>query len=1158
MAGPLQSVQANLLPQKEGSSVQITGAPDNIEEDLPTPIALNTPEAIPTTDNQGLPEPVVLDLPEPVNLTEEKTAFKYQEDPEIQRIAGTPEERKQVGWYKNFGLTGNVESKEIPFQDLYSKPDNLKVIKDYAETRFGDSGKQQPQESDEDYVKRWATAMRMTEWNTGLNASSELIWLNNAKPEEVVKAARAHNLFNSVPSWYDKGGQPGVRPVAEATFAAFSDPANVLGFGVAANAKRQLAKEALDQTFRYKLKQMGIAAGAEATIGVGQSAVDQAVARKTGTQRDEADYLQYGLSALIGAFAGAAEVKGIVGSYDPKTAVTGKQLFDSILEKKKVPVEENVEFKKLLDSFNADQDALYKEIDLYEGRKTLDALSPPTELTESQISKDVNKKAIEVALYVMLKEPKYRPQEGQSMSMAVRNVIEQMDVNKVDGLDDDVFDEALSRANITPKEFANSILTTASDAGKVLQTYSTLSKVLNKVARLDPEVQKRIDALTETKNIAGPFGTVYRWGLRAVKETKAFVVSGLGTTIRNIQGTSIALTADAMAKLIEDGIFAFGRGLKAIKTGDASIENLQLGLKGIISDSLLTFTYLRRYNSGYTTAGVEKLLEHNPRLNNTLFSALQETGNEELSKAARFANTFNVAQDAIFRRAIFISSVQRQLKKVGIDMEDALANDKILPASILKTAADETLKATFSYMPKVKSTKEVKSVGDLGENVGYYWVKFWESVPGLDMAVTFPRFMSNAVAFLYRYSPFGGGSGAMDLGQGAMMLAAGKNVDGANALISQGMQKFSKGLVGTAAYVAAYQYRAENQDIKPYEIRNSDGSTTDVRGVYPLGPILMVGDYSWKVLNGKQDQAKIQEVLTAVTGLEKMPAGSTNYILDQFQKRWSATEGLEADRFEATMGRLLGDYLGRVLTPGKPFYEFHDLFSEEGQKARDPNIIGAYYPKKVQEAREARGEVSSLEKTVTNLPIWAQASIQRLMAKLPVLKETLPEFQPYFTNQTPMRSAEFFNTLTGVRPTPPRQKLEQEFVNLGLDPYKVFTRTGDKVYDREVMKNTVPQLDLYLGSLLKSSTYAKYDTPRKREAFLKSTQTAIREGKRVTEGKMYSQDIDRIYKNKWSKFTANQRVIMNDMAKVKTGKSIDESKDYRSLDVYEAMLQTIM
>ena len=119
MAGPLQSVQANLLPQKEGSSVQITGAPDNIEEDLPTPIALNTPEAIPTTDNQGLPEPVVLDLPEPVNLTEEKTAFKYQEDPEIQRIAGTPEERKQVGWYKNFGLTGNVESKEIPFQDLY-------------------------------------------------------------------------------------------------------------------------------------------------------------------------------------------------------------------------------------------------------------------------------------------------------------------------------------------------------------------------------------------------------------------------------------------------------------------------------------------------------------------------------------------------------------------------------------------------------------------------------------------------------------------------------------------------------------------------------------------------------------------------------------------------------------------------------------------------------------------------------------------------------------------------------------------------------------------------------------------------------------------------------------------------------------------------------
>lgn len=1128
------------VTQAKGSSVQITGAPADLESTAT--LEQQTAAAIP--------------LP--------KTPFKYQQDPEIQRIAGTPEERKDIGIAKNVGLTGNVEAKEIPFKDIYTKPENLKVIKDYAETRYGESGKQQKGESDEDYAKRWMTAMRQVEWNTTLNAVPELIWLNNAKDEEVVKAARAHNLFNSIPSWYSEGGQPGIRPLAESIFSVATDPANVAGFGVAARAKSQIAKQAIKNTIASRTKNIAVAGTLEAGIGAGQSSIDQAVARKVGIQRDEADYLQYGLSTALGAFAGASEVYGIMKSYN---GIAGAKAFEDVLKGKKVPFEQDPAFIKLKEMFDKSQQDLEKNFDMFEGRKVLNDLSPETELTEAQIKKSVHDKAIETALYIMYKAPEYLPKEGQKVSAAVQNI-----VTKMDELDENVFEEALSRANITPKEFADAILTSVGDSGKVLNSYSTLSKTIKKLSSIDPEAQKIIDeAADPSKSAASYLGAGLRAVNRLERESKALVVSGLGTTIRNIQGTGIALTADVASNLIENTIYSIGRGISAVSTGNASVENLTKGVKDIISDSFLTLTYLKLSNSGFTAAVTDKLLEHNPALQSKLFSALQESGTQDLSKVAQLANTFNVAQDTFFRRAIFVSSVQRQLNRVGVDMYDVIANNKTIPPSVFKTAADETLKATFSYTPKQKSFKATEQEGKLfelkegggtaealGESIAHYWVKFWETFPGGSLAVTFPRFMSNAIAFQYRYSPLGISSGLTDVASGAKRLVNESPDDAlGQAQIRQGMQKFSRGIVGTATIAAAYQYRKENQDTQPYELKNTDGSTTDIRGVFPMYPYMMLGDYFAKQSMGKESEAKVSDIIKAVSGLEKMPAGSSAYLLDQLEKSYENAEGKEADKFNAAVGKILGDFVGRAVTPGTPLYQYFDLFSEEGQKARDPNVIGEYYPAKVQAEREDRGEVSSIEKTVTGLDPLTQAAAQRIMNKLPILKEYLPEYQPYFSDKAPVRSGEFFNTMTGVRPTPGRGKIETEFVKLNLDPYKVFSRTGDKVYDRAIVSESLKPLDLYVGSLLNSERYKKYTDSKKKQAFLENAKKAIATGRASAEEKMYSQDITRVYKQKWNSFTPNQRTVMNELHKEKTGKTVDEDKAYKKVFEYEGALQAI-
>ena len=82
-------------------------------------------------------------------------------------------------------VTRIKKEEQIPFESLYKDPENLKVIREYGEVRFGESGKQKKGESDEDYAKRFMTAMRQVEWNTSLNAIPELNWINNASQRKL-------------------------------------------------------------------------------------------------------------------------------------------------------------------------------------------------------------------------------------------------------------------------------------------------------------------------------------------------------------------------------------------------------------------------------------------------------------------------------------------------------------------------------------------------------------------------------------------------------------------------------------------------------------------------------------------------------------------------------------------------------------------------------------------------------------------------------------------------------------------------------------------------------------------------------------------------------------------------------------------------------------
>lgn len=991
----------------------------------------------------------------------------------------------------------------VAFKELL-KPENLRTIRDYATARYGKAGEQRKDESDEDYAKRWMTAMRQVEWNTTLNGVPELNWIYNAKKEDAIKAAAAHQLYEKVPDWYEEGGQSGVRPFAEAALSAVSDPTNVISFGIGAGVRYQAARQAIKSSISSRLKAFGIAGGADAVIGTADNVVQQNIRIATGRQ-DKLNTTEVVLSAAISSVFGGVEAA----SAAKKPTKTTKEDLEDILAGRVKDAKPDPNTKALNDAFDKDLEDTLTQFDIFEGRKILNDLSPQTDLTEAQVRKDINRRAIDVAKYIMIIDPTFRPKQGQKVSDAVKDIFMSFDT-----INDVTVEAALNKAGLTLNEFAQVTRTTVADAASIMQGYSSLARVLDRIAKLDPEAEKVVQALYGRNQDLPNSMQFLADGIRRVeRESKAFVVSSVATTARNVAGTTIGMTFESASYLLEGTIYQTGKVLGSAAKGTYQKGDLSRGLKTVVRDAFGTLTYLS--NAGITAEVVDKILVDNPRIREQLFSALQETGNAKLSAAARYVNTLNVAQDAFFRRAIFTASIERQLRSVGLDMYDIIASGKNIPSDVVANAADHALKGTFSYMPK--------------KGLAHEFVRFFEKMPGGSLVVTFPRFMTNAMAFQFKYSPLGALSGATDMV--AARLVEKSDPAKAAALYSRANRKLAQGSVGLAAIYAAYKYRMDHQDVEWYQIEGEDGSTTDTRAVFPIAPYLAIGDMLAKQKLGTVDAAKVDEYLASIVGM-KVPSGAQGYLVEQLSEAFKNTEGKESEKLQKAIGKVVGDFAGRFVQPGQPVFAFLDLFDKEAQVARDPNVT-------------------------TSDSVLTETALNRVKAKIPGFKEELPEAVRYLRQETPVRAGEFFSTLTGMRIVPAANKLEKEFTRLGMDPYTFFSATGDKELDRAIIKESGPFVQR-VASQLDQQRYQGMTEKQKRIALMNRMRNATNIGRTIARARMEAKDREKMDKLTFNRLSKERRAAINEMyAKDHFGVTMDESKDYQKVYEYDAKLEAL-
>jgi len=174
-----------------------------------------------------------------------------------------------------------------------------------------------------------------------------------------------------------------------------------------------------------------------------------------------------------------------------------------------------------LEAFEKQYDKVSREYDIHEGRKRLDEVGKPTDLTNSKIRNDVNQRAIDIAKYVMLKDPAFRPKQNEQVTDAIVRVFKSIGADEID---DDLLVNAMAEYGLTKTDFVQMVRASATDTAQYLNTLSQFSKYLNTLKKEDPEEYQDRDRSRYPRRIHGgaqrhpPHYNARQYGTRRCKE----------------------------------------------------------------------------------------------------------------------------------------------------------------------------------------------------------------------------------------------------------------------------------------------------------------------------------------------------------------------------------------------------------------------------------------------------------------------------------------------------------------------------------------------------------------------------------------------------------------------------------------------------------------
>ena len=520
-------------------------------------------------------------------------------------------------------------------------------------------------------------------------------------------------------------------------------------------------------------------------------------------------------------------------------------------------------------------------------------------------------------------------QQTERITEGLARVLRGLDEDKLPDEVSRVFDDTLTKYNLTFDDLANIIMADVSDSARILQKAGQAKKnlkaklgnfslALNEVANYDLfgfDVDVRESAKRARQAVKDNDVREYITETSIAREVDAarlaFMTSQTATTVRNVVSGTARVGFDTITRAVDTGLRK-ATGQKITKAGQ--------------EDAMAVFFGLTNQKEAVAIEQIFALgFEKESR---RLFRMLQDIGDlsnapgnmTRLSNYSRQVNALNTITDNAFKRAALVGNLKRSLNEL---YSNALRNEELYMGYRKKfgrdlTAEDFNLveiikKGRFNDVFGSKEGKDIltKAIDEAlyftyqknpDNELGKMFVNAVHRVPFVGTAfMPFPRFILNALRHTYEYSPMYL-LNPLDKRARSELLNVTKPLVGMtrDETITS-YNEAAKGLVGTAFLLGAVGFRAsplagENW----YEGRTFDGKTFDMRPFFPAAPFLWAGDlvlktYKQNVLGEKQifigDRSIVTDAIQALTGTQ-FRTGFGLYTLDKLAEDLPGVLGL--------------------------------------------------------------------------------------------------------------------------------------------------------------------------------------------------------------------------------------------------------------------------
>lgn len=1123
-----------------------------------------------------------VDTPTAPPLTpQQRERIAAAETADLSKPAFVAPKQRAVALQERAARVKEDEAAQYAYKDLYTNPELLNKLTAYGGARLGKNGLPKEKESPQEYVDRVVSHIRsVTEDPNPIKYTSEQEWINNSKPEDVVKAGEAYDILQNTASFLDPRGQNALTAFKDYAGLMLSNPLTYGSLGVGKVATSFIAKEAAKVGIKKALttKLGATAAAAPVIFEGGSGAVSNAykqkreidVAAATAIEmgkilptlpKEDQDRLAPKLEALedkvnkgisvsealtmgaIQAPFGLLETAPLLLAATKGTkflkgdALTLKDLTDA--RKKQTQVSKK---PTALTGDEAADNVAVTTTNIYDGGDLLDMQGSPTSIAQMQVKNSIDKQADLIAASIWKQIPETAPKAGEKTFEAVQRTLDSFDK-----LPDNVIKQSMTDAGTdlpnfmarleaagldedALKKFSSMYGVSTSDAARTLQSKSVISRMLNKMKEVDPEGAKAVDALFGKKDpVAGPMMTFKGWIDKADRNMITAMTTNMSTVMRNAFGVGTNLTYGAAEEGLESLIFNTGRKIAGKMRGSPVAGDIGKGFNGVIDDTVSGYFYLGQ--GDLSREITEEALKNNPMLMSKMLATAEDMKSSDLIKPIRILNTPAVIMDNYVRRAIFSASIDNNLRKAGLNLVDLIAQDKNIPIDVLRQGVDDALTFTFSKTPT--------------EGMGLAFVKGVEAARPISTTVfPFARFLVNATQWTAKhYNPWYAGKGAAEAIEGVRLL---KNGDEAGSqLLLQGSEKIAQQATGMATLLAAYAYRKDNQDTPWNVMKSDDGTNVDIKYLFPMNVPFALADFYYKIGNGTSEDFKAMDLVEALTGFKSV--GSTSESLERIKEVVSSvftTDEKETDqsalnKVSRSSGDLVGAWLGRATVPLNQVSDIISAFDRNEALPRD------IYVTKPEEDRT-----------------FLTAVGKNIQKGIPLLKQALPEYQPATRTQAPFRDTGPLKQMTGLALVPPKNAIETEIEARKIPFNKIFSTTGDKTVDAEARSFMANNIDKYIGPIINNTSYKEATdddrTLRLTDALSKLQSEAKETAKAQSIAKFYNmKKVPPIEQKEFEALPPKLRRVTLDFYKQNRGTSLESDTDFKKYKSALEMSKTL-